>query len=119
MRRGRKENNNAISSSQYFVRAATDINGWHLRATSHDERGIVEMVCVEQKYVFAMMADGSVKRLAENDSLQFNEIGFRNRSECAFCIGLSAASISNTHAFTFSGRPSKWLNCIHSPAVWL
>lgn len=57
-------------------------NEWHLRVTSHDER-IVEMVCVEQKYVFAMMVDGTVKRLAENDSFQFNEIGFCNRSECA------------------------------------
>lgn len=64
---------------QYFVKTAD--NEWYLRASTHDEQ-IVDMVVVEQKYVFAMMVDGSVKRLAENDLLEFNEIGFRNRFEC-------------------------------------
>lgn len=56
-------------------------NEWYLRASAQDEQ-IVGMVGVEQKYVFAMMVDGCVKRLADNDLLEFNEIGFRNRFEC-------------------------------------
>lgn len=55
-------------------------NEWHLRAATHDER-IVEMVCVEQKFLFAVMVDGTMKRLADDDRLQFVEIGFCNRSE--------------------------------------
>lgn len=57
-------------------------NEWHLRATTHDER-IAEMVCVEQKILFAVMFDGSMKRLADDDRLQFGEIGFRNRLDYA------------------------------------
>lgn len=59
-------------------------NEWHLRANTHDER-IFEMVCVEQKHLFAMTVDGTMKRLAEhNDSLEFNEIDFCNRSGLQF-----------------------------------
>lgn len=100
---------------QYFVKM-TD-NEWHLRATLHDER-IVEMVCVEQKYVFAMMDDGTVKRLADDDSFQFNEIGFRIRSGTV----LNLFSMLGNNAFfflTFSGKPSKWLNCIRTSIIWL
>lgn len=73
---------NLRSFSQYFVKAAD--NEWHLRANTHAER-IVEMVCVEQKHLFAMTVDGTMKRLVEQEdsSLQFNGIDFRNRSACA------------------------------------
>lgn len=92
-------------------------NEWHLRATSHDER-IMEMVCVKQKYVFAMMDDGTVKRLADDDSFQFNEIGFRIRSDKM----LNSFSISDgNNAFfpTFSVKPNKWLNCIRTSIILL
>lgn len=55
-------------------------NEWHLRAAAtHDER-IAEMICVEQKVLCAVMVDGTMKRLADDDRLQFELIGFRNRS---------------------------------------
>lgn len=68
----------AQSCLQYFVKASDNNNEWHLRANWHDER-IVDMVCVEQKHLFVLTRDGSVKRLADGDPLQFVEIDFRNR----------------------------------------